>query len=348
MSNSQLTDDGAVIGYQPNLFYDKSINQNKNTNNQEETKEEKIDSSKELHTRSLIYLLNNLPFKALANISTSKTKLNNLINELSEHFKTSNYDKFDDINALLTAMQSNNQDYIDSFVEYHSHNIKGSIIPELINNIYESIKRLDVLDDTLKTLYYNNPNITKEEAKEKDREIINNISHNENDNLYHKINYISMSYDSSLNRLVSLYTYGIVENCSALSNIINTEETLNVNKNTSVIFIESIYNQINKDIDSRVSNYNSYQNIEILPKTLYNYYYTRQNLLNFYNLTGETNSVFLVKQITDCQDKLDEAVEQVAKIMLGNRKHIELITEKEEEKYIIQNAYNDAIANLNE
>jgi hypothetical protein len=85
-----------------------------------------------------------------------------------------------------------------------------------------------------------------------------------------------------------------------------------------------------------------------LPKTLYNYYCTRQNLLNFYNLTGETNSVFLVKQITNYQDKLDEAIEQVAKMMLGNRKHIELLTEQEEEKYIIQNTYNDAIANLNE
>ena len=345
MTNSQLTDDGAVIGYQPNLYYDKSINKNSDIN---DVQEEKIEPSKELHTKSLVYLLNNLPFKALNNINISKNKLNNLINDLSTHFNISNYDKFDDINALLTAMKSNNQEYIDSFVDYHSHNIKGSIIPELINNIYESIKRLDVLDKTLKELYYNNSNITNEEAKEYDRNIINSISHNENNNLYHKINYIAMSYDSDLNRLISLYTYGIVENCFGLSNIINTEQSLKANKDTNISFIEEIYNQINKNIDSRVHIYNSYQNIEILPKTLYNYYCTRQNLLNFYNLTGETNSVFLVKQITNYQDKLDEAIEQVAKMMLGNRKHIELLTEQEEEKYIIQNTYNDAIANLNE
>lgn len=343
MEDKHLIDDGAVIGYQPNLQYKKNIDI------EQEIKKEnpKKDSSLELHTNALIYLLNNLPFKVLTNVSNSKNKLDNLIQEIAKQYPIKNYEKFSDINALLTAIETDNQEYIDDFVNYHSHDINGSIIPEIINSIYESSKRLKLLSDTIGELYYGSKNISTEEAKEKDKVLVSSLANLENEKHNHKINYVSINYDSLLNRVINLYSTGIVQDCMNLSSVLNNKNDFNIDDNTSQEFINKIYNQVNNLLDLRIKNFNSYQNIEILPKSLYNYYSIRQDLINFYNLTGQTSSIFLGNKIIEYQDKLDEAIEDVAKVFLGNRKHIQLINNLEEEKQAILDAYNSAIANLN-
>ena len=47
-----------------------------------------------------------------------------------------------------------NKEYIDAFINAHKYNIGGSIIPELIGNIYDSKERLEALQAILKELYY--------------------------------------------------------------------------------------------------------------------------------------------------------------------------------------------------
>lgn len=348
MEDKHLIDDGAVIGYQPNLQYKKQIDIKQEQLTNSNTKKDNItDSSLELHSNTFVYLLNNMPFKVLENINNSKNTLTDLIKDLSEKFPNKSYSKYSDINALLTAIETNNQDYIDSFVNYHSNDIKNSIIPEIINTIYESYKRLDTLNDTFKLLYYGSKNISIEDAKESDTISASKIASMENNNEQDKINYVCMNYDSTLNRIISLYTTGISKDCIELSSILDINNDFNIDDSTDINFINKIYNQINNSIELRNANFNSYQNIEILPKSLYNYYNIRQDLINFYNLSNQNSSVFLGNKIIEYQDKLDNSIEEITKVFLGNRKHVQLLKELEEEKQAIVDAYDSKVSSLN-
>lgn len=343
MEDKHLIDDGAVIGYQPNLQYKKQIDIKKDEVQQESDKKPEM----ELHTNALIYLLDNLPFKVLTNLSNTSDRLNDLMHELAKQYPIKNYEKFSDINSLISAIETGNQDYINDFVDYHSHNIDGNIIPEIINSINESYKRINSLKDTIGKLYYGTKNIEPEDAKEKDKIIVSKLASIENENHNHKINYIALNYDSLLNRMINLYSIGITQDCLSLAEVIKNKNDFNIDDNTDIEFIKKIYNQVNNSLDLRIKNFNSYQNIEILPKSLYNYYSIRQDLMNFYNLTGGTSSVFIGNKILEYQDKLDESIEDITKVFLGNRKHIQLVNKLEQDKQAILDAYNSAIANLN-
>ena len=185
MPINQLNDDGAVIGYKPDLQYKKDRTETSNIDNTARTNY----SGSVTYTDTLSEFKDNCPSQALSNIEYVNQNLKKLIDKLSKAFKNNNWNKYNDISTLLNAVENNSNEYIQDFVDYHFNNIAGSIVPELIQDIHDIYTRLNTLDKLLKELYYGDENISLDKAKEIDKTYISKMELYELSNDKSKINY---------------------------------------------------------------------------------------------------------------------------------------------------------------
>ena len=152
----QLIDSGAVIGYRPDLKYEKSNSVN----------ESNIDITNEYvnnnnsYTNTIQSYLDNQPSLVISNISDNIVSINEIIDRLSEAFNENEYDKYSNIETFIEAIENRNTVYANEFLEYHKTDISKNQIPEIIQILEVEKERLNVFNETLKTLYYGTSNIT--------------------------------------------------------------------------------------------------------------------------------------------------------------------------------------------
>ena len=337
MSLSQI-DDGAVIGYKPSLNYTKerrgvSLKKDTLTN----TTEEDYDDEYE-YTDTVNNFIDSCPSQALSDIDYTIENLKILIDKLSAAFKNGHWDKYNDISMLLMAIENNDKKYIKDFIEYHRNDISRSIVPELIHDVYYSKLRMEALNKALKELYYGDENISLENAEEIDNSYISKLESYESSNEKSKINYMSLSYDSIVNRSISMYSFNINKKAINISDIVTKQDDTNINPSKSYL-IQQLFDEINNEIDYRRSSYNPEQSVEIMQKTLYNYYDKRKKLIDLYDLIDSSDSVYLKRKVEDYQNQIDEAIKDINKAFVGNQIYLAEKEKLEQEKHYLLNIY---------
>ena len=338
MSINQIDDDGAVIGYKPTLQYIKENNSNTVAEDKESSSVTDY-SGNITYTDTINSFSNNLPSTSLNNIDYVMKNMKLLIDKLALSFKNGNWNQYGEISSLLNAIESNNKEYITDFINYHKNEITGSIVPELIETIYNTEKRLEILNDTLKELYYGDSHITIEEAQEIDKTYLDKIkSHERNDDIS-KIGYLALSYDSILNRSVNMYAFSANEQVIDIADVIIASDNSSANPSKASL-VQKIFNEINEEMEYRKSSYDEQQSIEIMQKTLYNYYNKRQELLGLYDLHSDNKeSIFIGKKIQEYKKQLDDAVKNINRAFVGNQYFLSETVNLEREKYFLKNIY---------
>lgn len=337
MSTSQINDDGAVIGYKPNLEYKKD---NKATGKVNSSSSQSYNQEKPSYSTTLNNFSNNLPSKALDDIDYVIQNMKTLIDELSKSFSDGGWTKYNQISALLSAVDNKNNKVINEFIIYHKDLINGDIVPELIGDIYNTQERLEILSQVLKKLYYGTENISTEDAQEKDKVYVEQLRTYETTE-QSKVNYLSLSYDALLNRSVSIYAYSANKKAIETASIIKNDTIPNT-VSTKKSLITDLFTDINQDITDREARYELQQSVEIMQKTLYNYYDKRSKMQDMYDLyTNNSSNFVLMNKVYEYEQNLMDAVTNVNRNFVGNQVHNSEINQLEKEKYELKKIYSE-------
>lgn len=336
MSN-QLVDDGAVIGYKPNLEYIKDQNgQETGTGDNKAVNT----SGKVTYSNTLSGLVNNLPSTAISDVNYVIDNIKTLIDGLAAKFGQGNWGEYNNISTLLNAVAVNDNIYIDEFIAAHKHNIGGSIIPEIIGHLYSTEERLKILNSVLKELYYGTRDITQEEMEAKDAACIAKMKALEEAGDSHKINYVSISYDSMLNRAVSTEVFGINRDSIRMSRVVDSAQYL-TDDSENVDLIIQLYQDVNEDLDYRQEAYGVQQTVEIMERTLYNYYNRRNSYLSLYNIYDGQEDFSMTHRLYEYQYRLRRSLENVIRSLASNQYYLYQITTLEQEKNNLMTNYSN-------
>lgn len=336
MAINQLDDSGAVIGYRPTLEYKKEDNSKSGI---KDTTAKTDHSGKVNYSETLNSFANNLPSSSIKNIDFSINNMKTLVDKLAASFTNGNWNQYGEISSLLSAVENNNEEYIANFIKYHKDNITGSIVPELIGTIYNTKQRLEVLKDTLKELYYGQSNLTLEEIEDIDKAYLQKVQSYESSGEIEKINYLALSYDSSLNRSVSIYAFGANKKAIDIANVITKSDDFTTNQSQSSL-IEKLFGEVNDEIDYRKMSYDEKQNIEIMQKTLYNYYDRRKDIIDLYELFSKNmESPFIGNKVSEYKRQVSDAITNVNRAFVGNQYYLSEIAKLEQEKHYLMNIY---------
>lgn len=339
MPINQIGDDGAVIGYKPHLEYQKALNVSPTTENTTSNDKNTNYSGEIEYSSTLSAFEQALPSGALNAIEASLNLLERLISSLQKDYSQGNWGEFNDVSTLVSAIKGGSKDFVEKFVEFHSQNINASIIPELIMYISESEERLKTLSFTLKNLYYGQENITVEEAKEIDKTLVAQLKHFEATQEIAKINYFSLAMDATLNRAVSVYTYGVNKECMKIAEIPHKQDSSSVPTSQAGL-IKELYGEINNDIHARKTAYTDQQSIEIMQKALYNYYIKRGRTIELYHLfDGRDEEIMIGRKLIERQKAVNNALLNVSRVLNGHTYHLSEMTKLEQEKNFLMNIY---------
>lgn len=333
--NQQLTDNGAVIGYRPKLEYVKPIN-NQNTGVSGTVATDASGAVK--YSSSLTGLENNLPSVAISDVDYVIENIKKLIDVLGSKFQAGNWGEFNSISSLLNAVSINDTAYINKFIDMHKHNINGSIIPELIGHLYNVQERLKVLNDILKELYYGTKDITQTEMDAIDADNIAKLRALEAAGDGHKINYVAISYDSTLNRAISTEAFSINKRAIHMSRVPDKETPI-TDDATHKALVSQLYDGVNTDLDYRQESFEIQQTVEIMEKTLYNYYNSRNDYMNLYHIYDGQESFSMMHRLEEYKRKLDRSLENVVRVLGGNQHYLSQMTALEQEKANLMSNY---------
>lgn len=336
MSINQFQDDGAVIGYQPTLQYKKD----RKSDNAESQQVSATDySGKQQYSNTVMSFKNNLPSTSLSNLDYVIDNMKLLIDKLAATFQNGNWNQYGEISSLLSAIESNDTAYIDKFISYHSSSITGSIIPELIGTIYDAEQRLKTLSDLIKELYYGVTSIHTDEAQQLDEGYLQKIQTYETNGDVAKINYLALYTDSSINRSVNMYAFAVNEQVIDIADVIIKNDSASTDASKASLLIK-YFDEANNEIKYRKDAYDTQQSIEIMQKTLYNYYDKRKEALELYDIFAENNeSVFIGKKVQACKERLEEAIVNVNRSFVGNQYFLSEMVKLESEKHFLKNLY---------
>ena len=341
MGQNQLADEGSVIGYQPNLEYVKARNIGTETAEEIQNLGQNTGILDNLgqNTPTCQYFAQYTPSSTIGVLNTVSKELRTLIDNLSQAFADGKWNQYGNIESLLTAIEYGNDEYIQKFVDFHKYNITGSLVPELIYAIYDTNKRIELVAKTLQRMYYNTSDMTEEQMGEIDTVHVKKIAGYENNGQFYKINYVAVSSDALFNKSTSSYAYTVNAACSDLAEIIQAATHDDYSNASKLNTVKKLFLDVNNELDYRVSAYQQYQTVEILEKTLYNYYYKRQELFDLYGLITGGGSVFLGNEIIKKQSELEQAIQNCNRAYVGNSSHIQELKKLEEEKYYLLNIY---------
>lgn len=334
MSVNQINDDGAVIGYKPDLRYIKERNTSTQTDDTASTDQ----TGSVSYSDTLSGFKNNTPSKALSNIDFVTDNLKKLVDKLSQAFDKGNWNQYGDISTLLSAVENNNSDYINDFVEYHFSNINGSIVPELIKDLYDTKTRMETLEKVIKQLYYGDESISTEQAEEIDSAYISKMESYESTGENAKINYMTLAYDSILNKSISMNAFNTNKQAINIANIVNLTDDTDVNS-AQASLVKKLYSDVNDKLSYRINRYDQEQSVETMKKTLYNYYYKRKDLQDLYDLIDSSDSTFLKRKVADFQTDVTDSIKDINRSFAGNQVYLAEKCNLEREKNYILNIY---------
>ena len=245
------------------------------------------------------------------------------------------YNPYNDINTLIDAGETGDTSYTDKFAEEYNSPY-GSVIPGLINILAGIENKLNELNVDLKQIYYNDPNITISDAKKSDESYIKDLKIRERHNDTAGINYMTISFDSILNKTISYCVFKDNKNAIKVAKVIDSQEDTQATTNDMKI-VNKLFDDVNKQLDLRARGYKRQKDIELIQKSLYNYYEKRKYLNDLYELRDkDKNSVYLGRKVDKFADNLTEAIKDVDRVLMYNQNHLDQITVLEKEKYNIQ------------
>lgn len=338
-SPKALTDDGSVIGYKPKLEYNKEMNGQTGAKIKDSAPETTDMTGNVTYSKTLADFQNNMPSKMLEVLDMVRNNIDSLISTVSPQFSGGKGSDYSDISALLTALQYGNTDFSQKFIDYHFKEISGSHIPEIIVELFNTGHRLDVLSSTIKELFYGNPSITTEEAAEKDNAILKNMQSYEVSGNTQKINYAAVAYDNLVGRSTIVYGYAINKGVIRFKDILLQRDSNCVNP-SKMADIKHLFEEVNDEIKYRKDAYGEQQTVEIMQKTLYNYYSRRSELMTLYDLfSSSKNSIMFGTKVSRKQADIRNAIEEIAKTYLGNQFYIGELTNLEQEKFFLRDIY---------
>lgn len=331
----QLTDSGAVIGYRPDLKYEK-------INEPEKSDISVINNyinNNDSYTNTIQSYLDNQPNLIISNINDNIISINDIIDRLAETFNKKEYNEYSNIESFIDAIENGNTVYANDFLEYHKTDISKSQIPEIIQVLETEKERLNIFNETLKTLYYGTSNITDKECKQKDDEISSVLT--QKDKQGKGINYLTLSYDSVLNKSINTYSSKIDESCILLEEVAYVEDNNNMTNSILLPMIERLFKETDDEINARSSSYDIQQSVDTTRKALYNYYIKRNDLNQFYNTVTELSSEgsYLISKISSFEDKLDNAIEEINRTTLGNVYYMKSLSDLMTEKQQLRSLY---------
>lgn len=269
------------------------------------------------------------------NSVTPQNDLNDseIISKIIQNDKVLN--QYNDINKLLEAGKSNQKDFADKF-EKQYNNINGSVIPALINHLTDLENQLKELRTSLKTLYYDNPNISIQESKEKDASYISNLKTYERNKQYQKINYLTLSFDALFNKTISYSVFQDNKCAIKVAKVIDSHDQAKPTENDMDI-VRIMFDEIEKELDIYSRGYMRNEELILTQKSLYNYYEKRKILNDAYSLFRKNpESKFLGRKITKYENDLNNAIKNVNRVLLYNQNYFNKITDYEKQKYILQ------------
>ena len=330
----QLLDSGAVIGYRPNITYDK---ENTSTSEESSIIDDYINDN-ESYTDTINSYLNSLPSSIIEDLSTNIITINDIIDRLKDHFKSNQYSDYANIENYINAIESGNLIYANEFLQFHKENISNSQIPEIIYTLELEKNRLTVFTDTLKTLYYGTANIKDEECKQRDEDVISILK--QRDVARKGINYLPLSCDSILNKTIRIYSSKVDSSIIQLEDCAYIEES-NAVPATLSSTLEYMFNETDDELNDRTKTYDVQQSIDTAKKALYNYYTQRNELNQYYNAVANTQEEdsFLLSKVPFYERKLKNAIEDVNRTMVGNVYYMNTLETLMAEKQHLRSLY---------
>ena len=366
----QLDHDSNVIGYQPELEYKKprtAVGEFISEQDSDQTYDSDKDTT--LYTKTLNGFIENLPSSVLSDIAYVLKNINRLKQKLAERFKeeqalldnplydsssneslstlTDNeiildnakpggaYNPYNDITKLIEAGENGNSDFTQQFEDQYDY-ITGTVIPALINQLADVEAKLSNLNTYFKDIYYGRPDITIPEAQSIDNSYVDNMRLMERDGSNGKINYLTISFDAILNKLVSFSVFQDNKSAIKCAKVIDSHEDAQATSNDMDI-LEEMFAEIEKELDIRSRGYKRNKDIELIQKSMYNYYEKRKHLNDVYNLYQQNpESKFLGRKVTEYTTKLNNAIKNVSRVLMYNQNYLDHITTLEKQKYNLQ------------
>ena len=330
------SDDGSIIGYEPKFTFNKDGHIIK-----DESAREILENMAETDSTSetLKNFRESTPSKTIESFSLTKSAINDAISDLADLFDGGNWNKYADISTLLQAISTKDDDYINKFIEYHSDSITGSSIPEIIGGLYEENKRLDLFNDTSNRIFFGDDFFTDEEIKSMNESSYKTLLSFDS-NSPEKINYMAVSFDSQYCKAMELHSVEIRKRALESTEILDS-----IGYNTSGSLkksgIKNMFDDLLKKEKWRKSQYSSQQTDENVKKAIYNYYYERKALKDYYDLkeqvTYEAYDVY--QMIDDKKRNVERAIANVAKTMLADSHHMKEMTEIRRQKALLRSVY---------
>lgn len=362
----QLDSDANVIGYQPDLEYkkDRTATGTAITDSSSVAYDPEKDTT--LYTKTLNGFANNTPSSVLSDINYVLKNVNRLKNKLAKKFKEEQAalqnpyyqnntaltdseiilnnsipdsdggsNPYNDIEQLIDAGNNGDDDFTSKFEEQYG-GIDGSVIPGLINKLSKIESKLSSLNYSYKELFYNNPNITLDDAKSSDQAYIREMKLNERNGNGGKNNYLTISFDSILNKVVSYTVFQDNKSAIKVAKVIDSHEETQATSN-DMDLVNKLFNDIEEELDLRSRGYKRNDDLELIQKSMYNYYEKRKYLNDLYSLYRKnSDSKFLGRKVTEYSNNLTESIRDVSRVLLYNQNYLDQITVLEKQKYNLQ------------
>lgn len=361
----QLDNDSNVIGYQPDLEYKKprtAVGEFIPGQDPDQTYDPEKDTT--LYTKTLNGFAENLPSSVLTDIDYVLKNIKRLKQKLAEKFKEEqalldnpfykgstglsdteiilnnakpgeSYNPYNDITKLIDAGENGNTDFTQQFEDQYN-DVTGTVIPALINQLNYIETKLSNLNVNFKDVYYGRPNISISEAQDIDNAYVNNMRLMERDGTNGKINYLTISFDAILNKLVSFTVFQDNKSAIKCAKVIDSHEDAQATSNDMDI-LKEMFAEIEKELDIRSRGYMRNEDLELIQKSMYNYYEKRKRLNDVYNLyQSNPESKFLGRKVTEYTAKLNDAVKNVSRVLMYNQNYLNQVTVLEKQKYNLQ------------
>lgn len=370
---SQLNNDGNIIGYQPTLKYEKQRTATGKAIISQEDINYDPEKDTTLYSKTLNGFAENTPSSVLADIINVLKNINRLKSNLAQKFNEdqavflnpfyksdsnisdteiilnnarpgTSYNPYNDINKLVEAENTGNESFSNEFEERYN-SVYGSVIPSLLNKLTFIENKLNALSTIFKQIYYNNPNISLEKARNYDISYVSDMKLRERQGKNTGINYLTLSFDGILNKTVSMCTYQDNKSAIKVAKVIDSHDESQATVNDMDI-VKKLFDDIEKQLDLRSRGYMRNENLELIQKSMYNYYEKRKQLNDLYTLYRQNpNSKLLARKTQEYSNELNNAIKNVAKVLLYNQNYLEKVTILEKQKYDLQKLFRSTSSN---
>lgn len=319
----QLSDDGAVIGYSPDIRMPERTTSADKVNNE---------------SGSIIYLSDIDKFKSMPKASTgflqampghTAERLNevaevctDIINDLAEEFNSAGYSRRWDAWRFIAETEAGGTKFTKEFMDTFDH-ASGSIIPQVMHVVINERKFLKELMDNYLELYYGK-GTTAEKASEKDKALSNEIK--SRSLAGNGIDFLLLAHDAELSHMVDVFTYDAENVVMNIGDCPFLKADGEISGESVAPQLEIMYRELKKEQDMRQAAYKK-QHLDINDWKKASRYYAslRLDAAALYKslCTGNIQSEFLGMKTQEFIDRLDTALEETCKPLAANTLYLQ-------------------------